>query len=83
MKDWYYVSNLTCSIRGSGLRPPSPVDPAVDAEFNPNMVRVPKRLRRIAVNNASLPTAAATLRRRRAERLRWRKREKALRRAAS
>jgi len=46
------------------------------------MVRAPKRLRRIAVRNASLPTAAVALRSRRAERLARRKREKVLRRAA-
>jgi len=46
--------------RGSG--PPSPVDPAVNAEFDPDMVRPPKRLRRIAVGNASPPTAAVALR---------------------
>ncbi len=49
--------------RGSG--PPSPVDPAVDAEFDHDMVRAPKGLRRIAVGNASLPTAAVALRSRR------------------
>ncbi len=65
--------------RGSG--PPEPVDPAVDAESDPDMVRAPKRLRRIAVRNASLPTAAVALRSRRAERLARRKREKVLRRA--
>jgi hypothetical protein len=41
--------------------PLSPVDPAVDAEFDPDMVRAPKRLRRIAVRNASLLTAAVAL----------------------
>jgi hypothetical protein len=46
------------------------------------MVRAPKRLRRIAVRNASLPTAAVALRSWRAERLGRQKREKALRRAA-
>jgi len=46
------------------------------------MVLAPKRLRRIAVRNASLPTAAVALRSRRAERLAQRKREKVLRRAA-
>jgi len=46
------------------------------------MARAPKRLRRIAVRNASLPTAAVALRSRPAERLERRKREKALRRAA-
>ena len=67
--------------RGSG--PPSPVDPAVDAESDPDMVRAPKRLRPIAVRNASLPTAAVALRSQRAERLAQRKREKVLRRAAA
>lgn len=42
------------------------------------MSRAPKRLRRIAVRSASLPTAAIALRSRRAERLARRKREKAL-----
>jgi hypothetical protein len=46
--------------QGSGL--PEPVDLAVDADFDPDMVRAPKRLRRIAVGNASLPTAAVALR---------------------
>ena len=65
-----------------GSEPPSPADPAVDAELNPDMVHPPKRLRRIAVRNASLPTAAVALRSRRVERLARRKREKVLRRAA-
>jgi hypothetical protein len=43
----------------------------------------PKRLRRIAVRNASLPTAAVPLRSRRAEWLAQRKREKVLRRDAA
>jgi hypothetical protein len=59
--------------RGSG--PPDPVDPAVDAEFDPDMVRARKRLRRILVRNASVPTVAVALRSRRAERLAWRKRK--------
>src|SRR5216684_2201265 len=66
--------------RGSG--PPSPVDPALNAEFNPDMVRAPKRLRRTSVRNISLPTAAVALRSRRAERLWRQKRKKVLRRAA-
>jgi len=45
------------------------------------MSRAPKKLRRIAVRTASLPTAAFALRSRRAERLARRKREKALRKA--
>jgi hypothetical protein len=45
--------------------------------------RVPKRVRRIAVRSASLPTAAVALRSRRAERLAKRKREKVLRKAAA
>jgi hypothetical protein len=69
--------------RRSVLRAPGPVDPAVDGEFDPDMVRAPKRLRHIAVRDASLPTAAVASRSRRAERLAQRKREKVLRRAAS
>jgi hypothetical protein len=46
------------------------------------MARAPKRLCRIAMRNASLPTAAVALRSRPAERLARQKREKALRRAA-
>jgi hypothetical protein len=42
------------------------------------MRRVPKRLRRIAVRSASLPTAAVAVRSRRAERLARRKRERTL-----
>jgi hypothetical protein len=48
---------------GRGSAPQSPVDPAVDAEFDPDMVRAPKQLHRIAVRNALLPTAAVALRR--------------------
>jgi hypothetical protein len=46
--------------------------------FDPEMMRVPKRLRRIAVRSASLPTAAVAVRTRRAERQVRRKRERAL-----
>jgi hypothetical protein len=42
------------------------------------MMRVPKRLRRIAVRNASLPVAAAAVRSRRSERQARRKRERVL-----
>ncbi len=42
------------------------------------MTRVPKRLRRIAVRSASLPTAAVAVRSRRAERQARRKRERVL-----
>ena len=42
------------------------------------MKRVPKRLRRIAVRGASLPTAAVAMRSRRAERQAQRKREQTL-----
>ncbi len=68
--------------RGSGPREPADSAAWVDAEFDPAMACAPKRLRRIAVRNASLPTAAVALCSRRVERLRRRKREKALRRAA-
>jgi hypothetical protein len=68
--------------RSSGPREPADSAAWVDAEFDTAMVCAPKRLRRIAVRNASLPTAAVALRSRRAERLGRRKREKALRRAA-
>jgi hypothetical protein len=54
---------------GGGSGTPEPVDPAVDAEFNPDMVRAPKRLRRTSVRNASLPTAPVALCSRHAERL--------------
>ena len=69
------------SAPGSG--PSDPAGPGVDAdaEFNSDMSRAPKRLRRIAVRSASLPTAAIALRSRRAERLARRKREKVLRKA--
>jgi hypothetical protein len=46
------------------------------------MARAPKRLCRIALRDASLPTAAVALHSRRAERLGRKKLEKALRRAA-
>ena len=53
--------------------------PARDIEFEPepdlDMVRAPKRLRRLAVRNASFPTAAVAVRSRRAERLAGRKSE--------
>jgi len=47
-------------------------------EFDAEMMRVPKRLRRVAVRSASLPTAAVAVRSRRAERQARRKRERAL-----
>jgi hypothetical protein len=47
--------------RGGGLGTLEPVDPIVNAEFNPDMVRTPKQLRRTFVHNASLPTAPVTL----------------------
>jgi hypothetical protein len=49
-----------------------------ETEFDTEMRRVPKRLRRIAVRSASLPTAAVAVRSRRAERLARRKRERTL-----
>ena len=52
--------------------------PARDIEFepeHPDMVRAPKRLRRLAVRNASFPTAAVAVRSWRAERLARRKSE--------
>ncbi|KAI0274481.1 P-loop containing nucleoside triphosphate hydrolase protein [Russula aff. rugulosa BPL654] len=56
--------------------------PAADLEETEiertEMRRVPKRLRRIAVRSASLPTAAVAVRSRRAERLARRKRERTL-----
>jgi hypothetical protein len=71
----------TGSLAGqSGLR--ASVDPALDAESNPDMVRAPKRLCRTSVRNVLLPTAAITLRSRRAERLWRQKRKKVLHRAA-
>jgi hypothetical protein len=50
-----------------------------ETEFDfDDMRRVPKRLRRIAVRSASLPTAAVAVRSRRAERQARRKRERTL-----
>ena len=49
-----------------------------ETEFNTDLTRVPKRLRRIAVRSASLPTAAVAVRNRRAERQARRKRERML-----
>jgi len=68
------------SAPGSG--PSDHAGPGVDAEFDSDVSRAPKRLRPIAVRTASLPTAAVALRSRRGERLARRKREKALRKAA-
>ena len=48
----------------------------VETEFDPDTMRVPKRLRRIAVRTASLPVAAIAVRSRRAERQARRKRER-------
>ncbi|KAI0294117.1 P-loop containing nucleoside triphosphate hydrolase protein [Multifurca ochricompacta] len=50
----------------------------LEFELDPDMVRAPKRLRRLAVRRASLPTAAVAVRSRRAERVAHRKRERAL-----
>jgi hypothetical protein len=44
--------------------------------LDPDMVRAPKRLRRLAVRNASFPTAAVAVRSRRKERLARRKSER-------
>jgi hypothetical protein len=68
--------------RSSGPREHADSAARVDAEFDTAMVHAPKRLRLIAVRNASLPTAAVALRSRCAERLGRRRREKTLRRAA-
>jgi hypothetical protein len=46
--------------------------------FDTAMMRVPKRLRRIAVRSASIPAAAVAVRSRRAERQARRKRERTL-----
>ncbi|KAF8491749.1 P-loop containing nucleoside triphosphate hydrolase protein [Russula emetica] len=49
-----------------------------ETEFDTGMMRVPKRLRRIAVRSGSLPAAAIAVRSRRAERQARRKRERTL-----
>jgi hypothetical protein len=41
--------------------PPSPVDPTVNAESDPDMVRAPKQPHCIAMHDHSLPTAVVTL----------------------
>ncbi|KAI0288760.1 P-loop containing nucleoside triphosphate hydrolase protein [Russula brevipes] len=53
--------------------------PVAEMEYHSDadVVRAPKRLRRIAVRSASLPTAAVAVRSRRTERLARRKRERA------
>jgi hypothetical protein len=48
----------------------------LEPDVDPDMVRAPKRLRRLAVRNASFPTAAVAVRSRRAERLARRKSER-------
>jgi hypothetical protein len=58
----YHKRKRARSLGGLGSGPPEPVDPAVDAEFDPDMVRPPKGLRHIAMGNASLLTAAVALR---------------------
>jgi hypothetical protein len=68
--------------RSSGPQEPTDSAAWVDAEFDPAMVRTPKRLRRIAVHNALLPTATVALCSQPAERLGLQKHEKVPRRAA-
>jgi hypothetical protein len=51
--------------------------PTDDADANPDASRTPKRLRRLAVRTASLPSASTAIHSRRAERLARRKRERA------
>jgi len=62
-------------ITGTGTSGPADLE---ETEFDTEMRRVPKRLRRIAVRSASLPTAAVAVRSRRAERQARRKRERTL-----
>jgi hypothetical protein len=59
---YLYKCKRARSPGGRGSGPPSAIDPTVDAEFDPDMVR-----------NASLPTVAVALRSRRAEWLTQRK----------
>ena len=68
--------------RSSGPREPADSAAWVDAEFDPAMVRTPKRLCRIAVHNALLPTATVALRSRPVEWLGLQKHEKVPCRAA-
>ena len=58
--------------RGTEFEP----EPEPEPDLDPDMVRAPKRLRRLAVRNASFPTAAVAVRSRRAERLARRKNER-------
>ena len=78
--DAHDITNFIVKYRRKRKRAPSsdPTGPAdlEETEFDFDMRRVPKRLRRIAVRSASLPTAAVAVRSRRAERQARRKRER-------
>jgi hypothetical protein len=56
------IVGTECRLQMENLgAPPSPVDPTVNAESDPNMVCVPKQPRHITMRDPSLPTAAVAL----------------------